>query len=246
MARDGAASAIFCTGAQGVALVALFSPEHGIRGALDDAVPVPRSETRARGIPIYSLYGATRRPDRRNAGWCRHARDRSAGCRGAVLHVCQHDGLRDGGISEAEYRRGRARSTQSHRRLANRGTSARSRRARLHRLFSMPPSCHGLTIGELRVSSIRRTPSARINRSMDFRAGRATSGSTQPDSRGRPIAQHRRPDRGDTLPGSWEPSKGRISLLAAAPIRRSSKNRRAVGRRRAAGGDVKTSGAFQA
>ena len=46
--------------APGVSLVALFSPEHGIRGVLDDDVPSSRDE--ATGLPIHSLYGATRRP----------------------------------------------------------------------------------------------------------------------------------------------------------------------------------------
>jgi uncharacterized protein YbbC (DUF1343 family)/CubicO group peptidase (beta-lactamase class C family) len=41
-------------------LVALFSPEHGIRGILDDSVPSSRDERT--GLPVYSLYGTTRRP----------------------------------------------------------------------------------------------------------------------------------------------------------------------------------------
>ncbi len=41
-------------------LVALFAPEHGIRGLLDDKVS---DEVDAKtGLPIYSLYGETRRP----------------------------------------------------------------------------------------------------------------------------------------------------------------------------------------
>lgn len=47
-------------GAPGVKLVALFSPEHGIRGALDskvdDSIDAPT------GLPIYSLYGERRKP----------------------------------------------------------------------------------------------------------------------------------------------------------------------------------------
>ncbi|HXW54681.1 MAG TPA: DUF1343 domain-containing protein [Candidatus Cybelea sp.] len=46
--------------AAGVQLVALFSPEHGIRGAADEAVP--NGSDPATGLPIYSLYGPTRRP----------------------------------------------------------------------------------------------------------------------------------------------------------------------------------------
>jgi uncharacterized protein YbbC (DUF1343 family)/CubicO group peptidase (beta-lactamase class C family) len=46
--------------APGVQLVALFSPEHGIRGVADENVSDSRDE--ATGLPIYSLYGETRRP----------------------------------------------------------------------------------------------------------------------------------------------------------------------------------------
>ena len=43
-----------------VKLVALFSPEHGIRGQLDDKVSDSKDEKT--GLPVYSLYGETRRP----------------------------------------------------------------------------------------------------------------------------------------------------------------------------------------
>jgi uncharacterized protein YbbC (DUF1343 family)/CubicO group peptidase (beta-lactamase class C family) len=46
--------------APGVNLVALFSPEHGIRGILD--VDVPSSRDAQTGLTIHSLYGETRRP----------------------------------------------------------------------------------------------------------------------------------------------------------------------------------------
>jgi uncharacterized protein YbbC (DUF1343 family)/CubicO group peptidase (beta-lactamase class C family) len=46
--------------APGVELVALFSPEHGIRGALDEKVPDTRDDKT--GLPIYSLYGERRKP----------------------------------------------------------------------------------------------------------------------------------------------------------------------------------------
>lgn len=41
-------------------LIALFSPEHGIRGAADERVSDSKDEET--GLPIYSLYGETRRP----------------------------------------------------------------------------------------------------------------------------------------------------------------------------------------
>lgn len=43
-----------------VELRALFSPEHGIRGALDETVP--DGVDAVTGLPIYSLYGETRQP----------------------------------------------------------------------------------------------------------------------------------------------------------------------------------------
>ena len=46
--------------AAGVKLVALFSPEHGIRGLADEKISDAKDE--ATGLPIYSLYGETRRP----------------------------------------------------------------------------------------------------------------------------------------------------------------------------------------
>jgi uncharacterized protein YbbC (DUF1343 family)/CubicO group peptidase (beta-lactamase class C family) len=47
-------------GAQGVELVVLFSPEHGIRGLVDEKVSDSRDEKT--GLPIYSLYGDRRAP----------------------------------------------------------------------------------------------------------------------------------------------------------------------------------------
>src|SRR5579862_469749 len=46
--------------APGVTLVAIFSPEHGIAGRADENVANAKDE--ATGLPIYSLYGDTRRP----------------------------------------------------------------------------------------------------------------------------------------------------------------------------------------
>jgi uncharacterized protein YbbC (DUF1343 family) len=46
--------------APGVKLVALFSPEHGIRGTLDERLSSTRDEKT--GLPVYSLYGETERP----------------------------------------------------------------------------------------------------------------------------------------------------------------------------------------
>ena len=47
--------------APNVKLVALFSPEHGIRGELDQS-KINDSTDEKTGLPVYSLYGETRRP----------------------------------------------------------------------------------------------------------------------------------------------------------------------------------------
>ncbi len=50
------------SGAPGVRLVALFAPEHGIRGRARPGEAVSDTVDLATGIPIYSLYGANRAP----------------------------------------------------------------------------------------------------------------------------------------------------------------------------------------
>lgn len=59
-ARDGSATIDLLSAATGVRLVALFSPEHGIRGELD--AKVPSSVDTKTGLVIHSLYGDSRRP----------------------------------------------------------------------------------------------------------------------------------------------------------------------------------------
>ena len=58
--REGRQTIDVLNKAPGVKLVALFSPEHGIRGVADENVSDSKDE--ATGLPIYSLYGDTRRP----------------------------------------------------------------------------------------------------------------------------------------------------------------------------------------
>lgn len=62
-ARDGTSAIDLFHGARDVKLVALFSPEHGIRGILDTTVPAEVDEKTK--LPIHSLYGETRRPTAR-------------------------------------------------------------------------------------------------------------------------------------------------------------------------------------
>lgn len=58
--RSGRATIDALHQASGLKLTALFSPEHGIRGAADEKVSDSKDEQT--GLPIYSLYGETRRP----------------------------------------------------------------------------------------------------------------------------------------------------------------------------------------
>ena len=58
--RDGRSTINMLFKAPGVKLTALFSPEHGIRGLVDEKVPDTKDEQT--GLSIYSLYGESRRP----------------------------------------------------------------------------------------------------------------------------------------------------------------------------------------
>ena len=59
--RDGDSTIDLLHKAPGVKLVAIFSPEHGIRGALDQA-NISNSTDEKTGLPVYSLYGETKAP----------------------------------------------------------------------------------------------------------------------------------------------------------------------------------------
>jgi uncharacterized protein YbbC (DUF1343 family)/CubicO group peptidase (beta-lactamase class C family) len=58
--RQGKQTIDVLKNAPGVQLVSLFSPEHGIRGLADEKISDSKDEQT--GLPIYSLYGETRRP----------------------------------------------------------------------------------------------------------------------------------------------------------------------------------------
>jgi len=47
---------------QGVKLVALYSPEHGVRGEFNAGETVGTTNDPSTGLPVYSLYGKTRKP----------------------------------------------------------------------------------------------------------------------------------------------------------------------------------------
>lgn len=58
--RDGNTTIDLLAKADGVTLVTLFSPEHGIRGEKDEKVGDGKDEKT--GLPVYSLYGERRKP----------------------------------------------------------------------------------------------------------------------------------------------------------------------------------------
>jgi uncharacterized protein YbbC (DUF1343 family)/CubicO group peptidase (beta-lactamase class C family) len=58
--RSGASTIDLLAHAKDLKLIALFSPEHGIRGAVDENVASSKDDQT--GLPIHSLYGDTRRP----------------------------------------------------------------------------------------------------------------------------------------------------------------------------------------
>ncbi len=61
VSRDGLSTVRLLHGAAGVKLVALFSPEHGFQGKLDVA-RIDDARDEVTGLPIFSLYGKTRKP----------------------------------------------------------------------------------------------------------------------------------------------------------------------------------------
>ena len=60
ISADGEATIDLLAAAKNLKLVALFSPEHGIRGTQDENIASARDQKS--GLPIHSLYGDTRRP----------------------------------------------------------------------------------------------------------------------------------------------------------------------------------------
>ena len=60
--RDGTSSIDILYTYPRTNLVALFAPEHGIRGSQPEGIEIPDTVDPSTGIPIYSLYGKTRAP----------------------------------------------------------------------------------------------------------------------------------------------------------------------------------------
>ena len=60
--RNGTSTIDVLAAAPGLELVALFSPEHGIRGVAEAGEQVSSGRDERTGLPIHSLYGETRKP----------------------------------------------------------------------------------------------------------------------------------------------------------------------------------------
>ena len=60
--RDGRSAVDVLFDAPGVRLVALYGPEHGIRGNIDGGEHIGATRDRRTGVPVHSLYGANERP----------------------------------------------------------------------------------------------------------------------------------------------------------------------------------------
>ncbi|MBI4427496.1 MAG: DUF1343 domain-containing protein [Ignavibacteriales bacterium] len=62
VAADVTATVDILSGVQNVRLVALFGPEHGVRGDVEAGKYVESFVDSKTGLPVYSLYGKTRKP----------------------------------------------------------------------------------------------------------------------------------------------------------------------------------------
>ncbi len=62
--RDGRATIDVLRAAPRVKLVALYAPEHGVRGEIAAGKSVKTYRDRSTGLPVYSLYGDTKSPTR--------------------------------------------------------------------------------------------------------------------------------------------------------------------------------------
>lgn len=60
--RDGTSTIDALSKDPRLKLVALFAPEHGIRGAAEGGVKISNERDEKTGLPIYSLYGKTQKP----------------------------------------------------------------------------------------------------------------------------------------------------------------------------------------
>lgn len=147
--------------ARGVTLVRVFAPEHGLRGQAAAGAPIADSQDASSGLPVVSLYGATKRPRPEDL------RDldalvvdlQDAGVRfytyASTLLLCL-DAAADAGLSLVVLDRPNPQGGENVEGPASERPAA---------LLSMAPGplLHGLTLGELaRLANARRARPARL------------------------------------------------------------------------------------
>ena len=101
--RDGTPSIDLLADHPEVELVALYSPEHGIRGSAEAGERVASGIDERTGLPVHSLYGETVRPHRHHARRRRGSALRHPGHRNALLHLLVHHGPVNGGGGRARH-----------------------------------------------------------------------------------------------------------------------------------------------
>ncbi len=80
-------------------LAAVFGPQHGARGETQDNMIEWEDYRDSRtGLPVYSLYGKTRKPTPAMLRQPGCSCIRCPGCRLPLLHVRLYDGVGDGGL----------------------------------------------------------------------------------------------------------------------------------------------------
>lgn len=185
---DGTPTLEALRAADGLELVALFTPEHGWSGAEDDATPVPDRRDPRTGLPLLSLYGPRRRPA-------------AAALRDLDAVVVD---LTDVGVRCYTYATTVALLVEA---AAKTGTPvvvcdrpnpigprvtgpALDPRLRSFLGYLDVPFQHGLTIGELLVHALgRRHGVLRVAPVSDWRRGEAVPGPFVPPSPGLPTAE---------------------------------------------------------
>ena len=219
--------------APGVQLVALFSPEHGIRGILDAEVPSSRDEKT--GLPIHSLYGETRRPtDAMLAGIDTIVIDlQDVGARFYTYMATM------GYVMEEAAKRKIAVVVLDRPNPINgwqiEGPAADESVRRVHRVPPAMPVRHGMTLGELaRLFNDERKIGATLTVVPTAQLAPRFTGSTRPADVDQPVAEHAEPESGGALSRH---RRDRVLERVGRPRHRSAvrAGRRAVDRRTCAG-----------
>ena len=214
-----------CTARQDVTLVALFSPEHGIRGVAR-RTPCPRRRDEKTGLPIHSLYGDTRRPTAAMLqGIDTIVIDlQDVGARFYTYMTTMAYVMEEAAKHEIA-RRGARPPEPDQRLLRSKGRRSTGRGVGFTAYFPMPIR-HGMTLGELaklfnaekqdRRGPRRRAELKHWTRDDWFDADRAAVG--------QPVAEHAQPDPGHALPRHRRDRGHQYLGRARAPTRPSSRS----------------------